>query len=195
MEKPIAIKLRPQNIDEIIGQDHLFSNTGFIRKMVERNKLFSMIFFGPPGTGKTTAAIAICNSLKLNYVLLNATINNKRDVEEAINKAKENGHLVIIMDEVHRLNKDKQDYLLDYIESGLITLIGATTANPYHSINPAIRSRCHLVEFHPLNKEHIIKILNNAIISKNGLNNEYKFDNDAIELIASFFVVFIHLNV
>ncbi len=184
MNKPLAFRLRPTTIDDVVGQDHLVGKDGFIRKMIENNKIFSMIFYGPPGTGKTTTAKILASSLNIPCTLLNATINNKKDIEEAILEAKFSGHMIIIMDEVHRLNKDKQDVLLDYIESGLITLIGATTSNPYHSINPAIRSRCHIVEFKSIEDKDIVKILEKALENKDGLNNEFKADKEALEIIA-----------
>jgi len=184
MNQPLAFKLRPTNIDGIIGQEHLTGQNSVIRKMINENKLFSMILFGPPGTGKTTLATVLANSLNLHYIVLNATINNKKDLENAIEEGKLFGHIVIIMDEVHRMNKDKQDILLPYIESGLVTLIGATTANPYHSINPAIRSRCHLFEFKALSNEDIILALKNALTSKEGLDNKFIADAEALLAIA-----------
>jgi len=184
INQPLAFRVRPEKLDQVVGQEHLTGPQGFIYKMLESKNLFSLILFGPPGTGKTTVALITAQELGMQYRLLNATTNNKKDMEIAIEEAKMYGHLVVIMDEVHRLNKDKQDYLLPHIESGLITLIGATTANPYHSINPAIRSRCHLLEFNPLSVEAIEKALKNALIDKRGLENKYQIDDDALNVIA-----------
>ena len=122
--EPLAILLRPKNIDEVIGQKHLLGENKVIRNMVNNNKLFSMILYGKPGIGKTSIAISIVNTLNIKYRLLNAVINNKKDFDIVIEEAKMFGGMVIIMDEIHRLNKDKQDLLLPYLESGLITLIG-----------------------------------------------------------------------
>ena len=124
-----------------------------------------MILFGPCGTGKTTLAYSIVNELELKYEFLNAVINSKKDLDLIINKAKENDGLVLIMDEIHRLNKDKQDILLPYLESGIITLIGMTTANPYHAINPAIRSRCQLFELKELTFDNIKNGIEKAVNS------------------------------
>ena len=156
MDKPLAIKLRPKNIDEIIGQEHLVGIDGPIRNFVKNKKIFSMILYGQPGIGKTSIACAICDSINLKYRMLNATINNKKDIEVVIEEAKMYDGIILIMDEIHRLNKDKQDILLPHLESGLITLIGLTTSNPYHKINPAIRSRCQIFELKPLTKEEVI---------------------------------------
>ena len=175
-KEPLAFRLRPTTLDEVYGQEHLTDEHGFVRKCIENKTIFSMIFYGNPGCGKTTLATIIANSLNLHYRFLNATTSNKKDMETVIEEAKMYGHLIVIIDEVHRLNKDKQDYLLSYIESGIITLIGATTANPYHSINPAIRSRCHILEVKSLDKEAIYKVLKNALTHEKGLNNEYTCD-------------------
>ncbi len=142
-------------MEGIIGQQHLVGEGKMIRRMVEANMLSSMILFGPPGTGKTSMAIAIAKSLKLPYKLLNAVVDKKKDMEIAVEEAKFSGQLVLILDEVHRLDKAKQDFLLPHLESNLLTLIGCTTSNPYHSINPAIRSRCHLFELHKLEPEDV----------------------------------------
>lgn len=185
IKEPLAYRLRPTTLDEVYGQEHLTDEFGFIRKCIENKTIFSMIFYGNPGCGKTTLATIIANSLNLHYRFLNATTSNKKDMEIVIEEAKMYGHLVVIIDEVHRLNKDKQDYLLSYIESGIITLIGATTANPYHAINQAIRSRCHILEIKPLNKEAILKILKNALVSEKGLNNIYSCDDEVLNILAS----------
>lgn len=184
MREPLAFKLRPETLDDIVGQSHLVGKNGVIRKCVENNTIFSSIFFGPPGTGKTTLATVIAKVLKRPYRKFNAVTGNKKDLDAIFTEAKLSGQLVLICDEVHRLNKDKQDLLLPHVEDGSIILLGATTANPYHSINPAIRSRCHLFEFKALSHEDVKKALNNALTSKDGLDNKYQIDEDALNLIA-----------
>ena len=162
MNKPLAIKLRPKNIDEIIGQEHLVGKNAPIRNFVKNNRIFSMILYGMPGIGKTSIATAICESINLRYRMLNATINNKKDLEVVIEEAKMYDGIILIMDEIHRLNKDKQDILLPHLESGLITLIGLTTSNPYHKINPAIRSRCQIFELKQLTLDEVKKGIKKA---------------------------------
>lgn len=182
MNEPLAILMRPTNINEIIGQDHLVGENGPIRNFIENKRMFSMILYGGPGIGKTSIAAAVANTMNLKYRFLNATINNKKDIDIVIEEAKLYHGLILIMDEIHRLNKDKQDILLPVLESGLITLIGLTTANPYHKINPAIRSRCQIFELKPLTKDHIILGLNQAIKHKSLKN--IKIDDKTIEYIA-----------
>ena len=145
MNEPLAIKLRPKKLNEVIGQKHLIGEGKILSNLVKNKKLFSMILYGKPGTGKTTLATVMVNELGLKYRMLNAVINNKKDFDIVVEEAKMYKSMVVIMDEIHRLNKDKQDLLLPYLESGLITLIGMTTSNPYHKINPAIRSRCQRI--------------------------------------------------
>ena len=161
--RPLADTLRPKKIEDVVGQKHLIGKGQIIYNLVKHGKVFSMILYGPCGTGKTTLAYTIINELDLKYEFLNAVINSKKDLDEVISKAKANDGIVLIMDEIHRLNKDKQDLLLPYLENGLITLIGLTTANPYHSINPAIRSRCQLFEVKMLSSEDIKEALYKAI--------------------------------
>lgn len=180
--EPLAIKLSPEKLDDVIGQNHLIGENKVIRNLVNNKKIFSMILYGNPGIGKTTLALAIVNELNLRYRMLNAVINNKKDFDIVIEEAKMYNGLVVLMDEIHRLNKDKQDLLLPYLESGLITLIGMTTSNPYHKINPAIRSRCQIFELKSLSNDEVIKAIN-KVIKGNYLEN-LKIDDDVIEYIA-----------
>ena len=182
MNELLSIKLRPKSLDDVIGQEHLVSKGKILYNLVKNKKLFSMILYGHPGIGKTSIALAIVNELDVRYRTLNAVINNKKDFDVVVEEAKMYNGIVLIMDEIHRLNKDKQDLLLPYLESGLITLIGMTTANPYHSINPAIRSRCQLFELHDLTYDNIITALNKAITS--GYLEGIKIDDSTIDYIA-----------
>ena len=183
MREPLAFRMRPQTIDDVLGQKDLIGEKGVLRKCVENDTIFSSIFFGPPGIGKTTVAKAIANTLKRPYRLFNAVTGNKKDLDAIFLEAKMSGQIILICDEVHRLNKDKQDLLLPHIEDGSIVLLGATTANPYYSINPAIRSRCHLFEFKPLNNDDIKEGLNHALKCDEGLKDEYSIDEDALDVI------------
>ena len=185
MKQPLAYRLRPETIDEIIGQKHLVGKNGIIRKCINEDTIFSLIFFGPPGIGKTTLAEVIAKQLGKRYRKFNAVTGNKKELDDIFEDAYENGQLLLICDEVHRLNKDKQDLLLPHVEDGSIVLLGATTANPYHSINPAIRSRCHLFELYALTKEDVKQAIDFAMQSEKGLNNKYTIDEDAINLITN----------
>ena len=183
MDKPLALKLAPKSLKDVYGQSHLIGDNKIISNMVKNKKIFSMILYGKPGIGKTSIANAIVNELGLRYRFLNATINNKKDLDIVIEEAKMYDGIILIMDEIHRLNKDKQDILLPQLESGLITLIGLTTSNPYHSINPAIRSRCQLFELKDLESKDIVKALNMAV--KSEYLEGIKIDEAAINYIAS----------
>lgn len=183
MNEPLAIKMRPKCLNDVVGQKHLIGNNKIIRNMVNNKRLFSMILYGKPGIGKTTIATAIVEELGLRYKMLNAVINNKKDFDVVVEEAKMFGGMVVIMDEIHRLNKDKQDLLLPYLESGLITLIGMTTSNPYHKINPAIRSRCQIFELHELDTNDIIEALNK--VPKTDYLKDIKINKKTIEYIAN----------
>ena len=183
MRQPLAFRLRPENIDDIIGQKHLVGKNGVIRKCLDEDVIFSSIFFGPPGVGKTTLAEVIAKQLKKPYRRFNAVTGNKKDLDAIFTEASLSGQLILVCDEVHRLNKDKQDLLLPHVEDGSIILLGCTTANPYHSINPAIRSRCHLFELKALNNDDIKQAIKNAMAAKEGLDNKYTIDDDALDLI------------
>ena len=182
-QTPLAVRMRPNHISEIIGQEHLVGEGKIIKRMVDAKMIASMILFGPPGTGKTSMAYAIAKSLSLPIRKLNAVIDKKKDMEIVVEEAKMSGQIVLILDEVHRLDKAKQDFLLPHLEENLITLIGCTTANPYHSINPAIRSRCHLFELKPLTRDQIKQAIMNCLNDKeNGYGNlKVKLDEDALE--------------
>ncbi len=176
----LADKLRPTKLDDIIGQHHLIGKNKIFNNLISNKKLFSMILYGKPGIGKTSIAYALVNELNIKYKFMNATINNKNDFDIAINEAKLYKELVLIVDEIHRMNKDKQDLLLPFIEDGTIILIGLTTSNPYHKINPAIRSRCQIFELHELELNDIISGLKKAIKKLDNI----KIDDDAINYIA-----------
>ena len=181
MDKPLAIRLQPKSLKDIVGQTHLIGKDKILTNAVKNNYLFSMILYGPPGVGKTSISMGLINDLDMHYRLLNATSSNKKDLEVAIEESKLYDGLVLVIDEIHRLNKDKQDILLPEIEKGNIILIGITTENPYHSINPAIRSRCELLEIKELCPTDIKKALKRALKSDLIPNN--KFSNEAIDTI------------
>lgn len=179
--EPLANALRPKKLSDVIGQEHLIGKDKILTNLVKNKKIFSLILYGPPGVGKTSIANAITEELGVKHRFLNATFNNKKDFEIVFEETKLYGNIVLVVDEIHRLNKDKQDLLLPMLENGLITLIGLTTSNPYHKINPAIRSRCQIFELKPLKKEDISKGLLKA--SKN--LSDINIDKDALDLIAT----------
>ncbi|WP_171050911.1 replication-associated recombination protein A [Bacillus sp. BHET2] len=185
--KPLAFKMRPRTIDEIIGQQHLVGEGKIIDRMVKAKQLSSMILYGPPGIGKTSIASAIAGSTKYRFKTLNAVTNNKKDIQIVAEEAKMSGKVILLLDEVHRLDKGKQDFLLPYLENGMITLIGATTSNPYHAINPAIRSRCQIFELKPLTIEEMKIALTRAIQDEERGLGEYslRVTDEAIEHFAS----------
>ncbi len=177
----LADKLRPQKLADVIGQKHLIGKDKILTNLVKNKKLFSMIFYGKPGIGKTSIANALVNELNIKYKFMNATINNKSDFDIAIAEAKLHGEMVLIIDEIHRMNKDKQDILLPYIENGIIILIGITTSNPYHKINPAIRSRCQIFELHELKSDDIFEGLKRACSFLENIN----ISDDTLKYIAN----------
>lgn len=178
----LANMLRPKKLSEVIGQTHLIGKDKIITNMIQNKKLFSMILYGRPGIGKTSIANAIVSELDIKYRFLNATVNNKNDFDIAIEEAKMYGEMILIIDEIHRMNKDKQDILLPHIESGLIILIGLTTSNPYHKINPAIRSRCQIFELHDLTDQELLEGLKKAT----KFLKDVKIDDEALSFIVSY---------
>ncbi|RIM36070.1 replication-associated recombination protein A [Staphylococcus capitis] len=181
--EPLASRMRPMNIDEIISQQHLVGSKGIIRRMVETKRLSSMIFYGPPGIGKTSIAKAISGSTQFKFRQLNAVTNTKKDMQMVVEEAKMSGQVILLLDEIHRLDKAKQDFLLPHLENGKIVLIGATTSNPYHAINPAIRSRAQIIELYPLDDHDVRIALDRAIEDRDrGLKSYHPIvDEDAME--------------
>lgn len=161
--QPLSFRMRPKSIDEVLGQQHLVGDGGIIRRMVQAKRLSSMILYGPPGIGKTSIASAIAGSTSYKFRTLNAVTNTKKDMQIVADEGKMSGAVILLLDEIHRLDKAKQDFLLPHLESGNIVLIGATTSNPYHAINPAIRSRCQIFELNSLEEEDIRIAVRRAI--------------------------------
>jgi len=185
--QPLAYRMRPRVLEEVAGQKHLVGEGKIIYRMVKARQLSSMILFGPPGVGKTSIASAIAGSTDYAFRMLNAVTNNKKDMEIVVEEAKMSGRVILLLDEVHRLDKAKQDFLLPYLENGMVVLIGATTGNPYHVINPAIRSRCQIFELKPLQPEDIKEVLHRALAdSERGLGKfQVEVTDDALEFLAN----------
>lgn len=173
MQQPLAFRMRPTKIEEIVGQQHLVGPGKIINRMAKAKLLSSMILYGPPGTGKTSIASAIAGSSKYAFRTLNAATDSKKDLQIVAEEAKMSGTVVLLLDEIHRLDKTKQDFLLPLLENGSIILIGATTENPYISINPAIRSRTQIFEVYTLSSADIADAINRALTDKNKGLGEY----------------------
>lgn len=182
-KQPLSYRMRPESIDEVLGQEHLVAKGGIIRRMVDAKRLSSMILYGPPGIGKTSIASAIAGSTKYKFRTLNAVTDTKKDMQIVAEEGKMSGSVILLLDEIHRLDKAKQDFLLPHLEKGTIILIGATTSNPYHAINPAIRSRTQIFELEPLSTEDIKTALHRALEDKDRGLGEYniEIDDDAVE--------------
>lgn len=176
--KPLAYLMRPNHFDDIFGQQHLIGPNGIIRKMINTNSLFSFILYGEPGCGKTTIAEATCKMSGFPWHRFNASTDNKELLKQIINEARFQDNTIMVIDEIHRMKKDIQDFLLPYLENGSIIIIGLTTVNPYHSVNPAIRSRCHIYRLNPLSKEDLRAALNKAyqLIGNNKLIDEAVYE-------------------
>lgn len=180
--EPLAYKLRPTRFEDIVGQEHLIGKNGVIIRMLKNRSLPSIILYGSPGIGKTTIALAICHELKKEYYSFNASIDNKATLKEIIDKAQGNQSLIVIIDEIHRMKKDIQDYLLPFVERGTITIIGLTTINPYHSINPAVRSRCTILRLNPLSEQNLETIFHRSF---SYLDKEITIEEEAKKYIIS----------
>ena len=176
--KPLAYTMRPKNFDEIVGQKHLVGPKGVIRKMVETHNLFSFILYGNPGCGKTTIAECTCINSGIKWFKFNASIDNKDALKQIINEARFENEAIIVVDEIHRMKKDIQDYLLPHVENGTVIMIGLTTVNPYHSVNPAIRSRCHIYKLNDLSNEDLMEVLLRA---KSLIAEDKKFEDKVLE--------------
>lgn len=190
-ESPLASRMRPTTLEEVVGQQHIIGRDKLLYRAIKADKLGSLIFYGPPGTGKTTLAKVIANTTKSEFKQINATIAGKKDMEEVVKEAKDRLGMyqkktILFIDEIHRFNKGQQDYLLPYVEDGTITLIGATTENPYFEVNGALLSRSSVFELKPLEKEDIKVLLNRAVYDKQKGMGAYKADisEDALEFLS-----------
>ncbi len=175
-QKPLAYRLRPKTLNDVIGQQHLVGKNGYIFKMIQNKKMSSIILYGKPGIGKTSIANVICNELNAPFGTFNASNDNKQLLVSLITEGKNYPNYILIIDEIHRMKKDIQDYLLPHVENGNIIIIGITTENPYHSINPAIRSRCLVYKLNDLSYDELNEVINKSL--KN-INELLTIDNDA----------------
>lgn len=185
MPDNLAIRLRPKTIDQVIGQDHLVGPGKIIRRMVEAGLLSSMILYGPPGIGKTSIASAIAGTTKYAFRTFNATTDSKKRLQEIAEEAKFSGGLVLLLDEIHRLDKTKQDFLLPLLESGQVTMIGATTENPFFSVTPAIRSRVQIFQLEPLTTDQIKLAVTQALEDPRGFDFPVTIAEQAVDFIAT----------
>ena len=190
-ESPLAARLRPTTIDEIVGQKHILAKDKLLYRAIKADKISSIILYGPPGTGKTTIAKVIANTTSACFTQINATVAGKKDMEEVVAKAKDNFGMygkktILFVDEIHRFNKGQQDYLLPFVEDGTLVLIGATTENPYFEVNGALISRSAIFELRPLEKEDIKELILRAVTDKDrGLGGyDAVLEEDALEFLA-----------
>lgn len=190
-ESPLASRLRPTTLDEVVGQEHIIGKDKLLYRAIQADKLSSLLLYGPPGTGKTTLAKVIAGTTKAEFLQINATSAGKKDMEAVVQKAKENNGMygrktILFIDEIHRFNKGQQDYLLPFVEDGTIVLIGATTENPYFEVNGALISRSIIFELHPLSDEDIRKLLVRAVTDEEkGLGSYHAvIDEDALAFLS-----------
>ena len=190
-ESPLASRLRPTTLDEVVGQQHIIGKDKLLYRAIKADKLSSVIFYGPPGTGKTTLAKVIANTTSAEFTQINATVAGKKDMEEVVNKAKElkgmyQKRTILFIDEIHRFNKGQQDYLLPFEEDGTIILIGATTENPYFEVNGALLSRSSVFELCPLSQEEVETLILRAVQDeKKGMGSYHAvIEEDALHFLA-----------
>lgn len=181
--EPLAYRVRPKTFSDIVGEDHLVGENGILTKMIEKNNYLQTILFGPPGCGKTSIAKILFDHFSPNSFLFNASTDNKDMLKEIIQSTKYNDTTFVVIDEIHRMKKDIQDFLLPYMESNKILVLGLTTENPYQSINPAIRSRCHIYKMNTISSNDIVKLLK-RIIEKENLFKNNPLDDEILEYIA-----------
>lgn len=190
-EAPLAARLRPTSLDEVVGQEHILAKDKLLYRAIKADKLSSVIFYGPPGTGKTTLAKVIANTTKAEFRQLNATTSGKKDMEAVVEESKQTLGMygrgtILFIDEIHRFNKGQQDYLLPFVEDGTIVLIGATTENPYFEVNTALLSRSAIFELHPLSKDNIRELLRRAVYdTEKGMGSfNGEIEEEALEFLA-----------
>ena len=190
-EAPLAARLRPETLEEVVGQQHIIGKDKLLYRAIKADKLGSVIFYGPPGTGKTTLARVIANTTSARFTQINATVAGKKDMEEVVAAAKEalgmyGKKTILFIDEIHRFNKGQQDYLLPFVEDGTVILIGATTENPYFEVNGALLSRSIIFELKPLSKEDVKELLRRAVTDEKKGMGAYGavLDADAAEFLA-----------
>lgn len=190
-ESPLASRLRPVTLDEVVGQQHIIGKDKLLYRAIKADKLGSVIFYGPPGTGKTTLAKVIANTTSADFKQINATVAGKKDMEEIVKEAKDSMGMfgkktILFVDEIHRFNKGQQDYLLPFVEDGTLTLIGATTENPYFEVNGALLSRSRVFELKPLEREDIRELIRRAVYDKERGMGSYDavIDEEAMDFLA-----------
>ncbi|MBR1441885.1 MAG: AAA family ATPase, partial [Lachnospiraceae bacterium] len=192
-ESPLAARMRPRTLEEVVGQQHIIGKGTLLYRAIKADKLSSVIFYGPPGTGKTTLAKVIAGATSSEFTQINATTAGKKDMEEVVEKAKDRQGMygkktILFIDEIHRFNKSQQDYLLPFVEDGTVTLIGATTENPYFEVNGALISRSIIFELKPLSNEDIGNLLDRAVTDKERGMGAYDavLDEDAKAFLAEY---------
>ena len=190
-EAPLASRMRPATLDEVVGQQHIIGKDKLLYRAIKADKLGSVIFYGPPGTGKTTLAKVIANTTSSRFCQINATVAGKKDMEDIVKEAKDalgmyGKKTILFVDEIHRFNKSQQDYLLPFVEDGTVTLIGATTENPYFEVNNALLSRSRIFELKPLEKQDIRELVLRAVYDEKKGMGAYGADitEDAADFLA-----------